>query len=208
MDFDLGINPDLPDVMVLDEIRLRQVLLNLVGNAVKFTDAGYIKLSVYLRYPLEDDHSMLDLIFEVEDSGIGIAEDQQDAIFEGFGQQAGQSHAQYGGTGLGLTITKRLVEMMGGEISVTSEPGKGSMFRVIISDIEVAAGSDLETQKAIVVDEDTVVFEPARILIVDDVVVNRDVVMGYLESYDFTFLEAETARKRLTPCGCITLTWC
>ncbi|MCP4106659.1 MAG: hypothetical protein GY749_14165, partial [Desulfobacteraceae bacterium] len=82
------------------------------------------------------------LIFSVEDTGIGMPENQKKLIFEAFTQQAGQSSAKYGGTGLGLTITRRLVEMMGGEISVESVPGKGSTFHVILKDVSTGTGGD------------------------------------------------------------------
>jgi PAS domain S-box-containing protein len=192
MDFILEIAPELPNVLVLDEIRLRQVLLNLVGNAVKFTDTGHIKLSVYLRYPLEDDDSMLDMFIEVEDTGVGISGEELDKIFDAF-----ESHSQYDGTGLGLAITKRLVEMMGGEISVTSEASKGSTFRTILSDVKVDVLSDLETQEESVVDARAIVFEPVTILIADDIAVNREVVRGYLDLHVFTILEAENGKKAL-----------
>ena len=192
LDFILEIAPELPNVLVLDEIRLRQVLLNLVGNAVKFTDTGHIKLSVYLRYPLEDDDSMLDMFIEVEDTGVGISGEELDKIFDAF-----ESHSQYDGTGLGLAITKRLVEMMGGEISVTSEASKGSTFRTILSDVKVGVLSDLETQEESVVDARAIVFEPVTILIADDIALNREVVRGYLDLNVFTILEAENGKKAL-----------
>jgi len=139
--FILEIDPDLPKVLVMDEVRLRQILLNLVGNAVKFTNEGTIKLSVKQKF-IDKNHSgategrptegrkaggawsdisairprQIDLIFSVEDTGIGIAQDHIESIFDAFEQQKGQSQSQFGGTGLGLAITKRLVQVMGGQI--------------------------------------------------------------------------------------------
>ena len=189
LDFIVDIDPGLPRALVLDEIRLRQILLNLVGNAIKFTDSGHVKLSARNKYP-EKAQNTLDLIIEVEDTGIGIPEDQIDKIFAAFEQQEGQIHSEYGGTGLGLAITKRLIETMGGEIYVTSEVGKGSTFHVTLKGMTVASVSDLEDQEEAEIDVDAVTFEPATILIADDVEVNRNLIIGYLEGYDFNFLEA------------------
>ena len=136
LEFHLDIAPDLPESLLLDEIRLRQVLLNLVGNAVKFTERGYIQLSVHKKYTKED-YSWLDLIVSVQDTGIGILEEHREQIFDAFKQRTGQDAAKYGGTGLGLAITKRLVEMMDGEISVESESGKGCTFFIRLKDVAV-----------------------------------------------------------------------
>ena len=194
IDFYVEVAPELPDVLVLDETRFRQILLNLVSNAVKFTDTGHVKITMFPRFPIEEDHSTLDLIFEVEDTGIGIPVDQQENIFDAFIQKTGQSQTQYGGTGLGLSITKRLVETMGGEVAVISEPGAGSTFMVTIK--AVAAGSAMDTRDT-GPEMNAVVFEPATVLIADDVAVNREVVRGYLEPYDFTILEAKNGQEAL-----------
>ncbi len=93
LEFIVDIDPNLPEALTLDETRLRQVILNLVGNAVKFTESGYIRLSVSTRNPNEADH-LLDLIFLVEDTGVGIPKDERDSIFDAFEQQKGQSHAK------------------------------------------------------------------------------------------------------------------
>ncbi len=196
IDFIIDIDESLPSVLILDEVRMRQVLLNLVGNAVKFTDGGYIKLSVYNRYP-EEDRSKLDLVFSIADTGIGIPEDQMEKIFDAFEQQKGQSFAQYGGTGLGLAITKKLIEMMKGEISVESEVGKGSTFNVVLKHVDVASVSKSELERELGIDVESVVFDHASILVVDDVAINRNLVNGYLEPYDFTIFEAENGEEAL-----------
>jgi len=128
------IDIDLPATLVLDQTRLRQVLFNLLGNAIKFTEQGDIKLSAHIRSQ-ENDSRKVDLIIAVADTGIGIPKDQQNVIFEYFQQQDGQTTRKYGGTGLGLAITKRLVEMMNGQISVRSE--QGSVFEITLRDVEV-----------------------------------------------------------------------
>lgn len=196
IDFIVEIDKDLPNILLLDEIRIRQVLFNLVGNAVKFTDKGFVKLSVNNTYP-DKDHSKLDLVFSVEDTGIGIPGDQLDKIFIAFEQQTGQKYAKYGGTGLGLAIAKRLVEMMKGEITVRSEVGKGTVFSVILRNIDVASVLKSELESKTRIDVNNIMFEHASVLIVDDVEFNRNMVNGFLEQYDFTIYEAENGEEAL-----------
>jgi len=130
------ISVNLPNRVSLDEDRVRQMLLNLVGNAVKFTEEGFVKVRAESS-PLPAGSRRTDLLFVVEDSGIGIRQDQQQRVFEAFQQQEGQSSRKFGGTGLGLAITKRLVEAMNGEISVHSRRGTGTVFRVLLKDVEI-----------------------------------------------------------------------
>jgi PAS domain S-box-containing protein len=123
------IDPIMPNQILIDEVRIRQILFNLVGNAVKFTPKGYIKVEVTVdRY--DKSTSQIDFTIKVEDSGIGIPKSQQLQIFEPFKQKEGQSNKHYGGTGLGLSITERLVEIMGGNIELLSEENVGSVFLV------------------------------------------------------------------------------
>ncbi len=189
IDFEVDVDLGLPKAIILDETRLRQVLFNLVGNAIKFTDSGYVKLAVTCRF-LEESQSSVDLIFSVEDSGIGIPEDQCESVFNAFEQQQGQSNAKYGGTGLGLAITKRLVNAMGGDISATSSVGKGSIFHVTLPKVLVATSADIEVSECLSIDFDAITFSHASILITDDIEVNRNLVRGYLDKYDFTLYEA------------------
>jgi CheY-like chemotaxis protein len=120
------ISPDVPTALVGDPTRLRQVLMNIAGNAVKFTESGEIAIGVDLVE--ETDDSVL-LVFHVADTGIGIAPEKIDSIFESFKQADGSITRRYGGTGLGLAISRQLVELMGGTIDVQSTPKKGSVFR-------------------------------------------------------------------------------
>lgn len=195
LDFLVDVDPSLPRGLLLDEIRLRQILFNIVGNAVKFTEKGYIKLELKKQYKT-DDHSSLDLIFIVEDTGIGIAGDQHELIFEAFKQPKGQIPVQYEGSGLGLSITRRLVEMMGGTVSVESEPGKGSTFKVIFNDVEVASmGEKAENEDTADVDIDSITFEKAVILIADDTESNRNLLKGFLNMPPFTLMEAKNGKE-------------
>ncbi|MCP4693141.1 MAG: response regulator [Desulfobacterales bacterium] len=179
--------------LLLDEIRLRQILLNLVGNAVKFTETGSIKISVQ-TLAREDAPDRVDFIFSVADTGIGIEEEQKNSIFNAFEQQNGQEHATYGGTGLGLAITRRLVEMMGGVISVSGEKGRGAVFTVTLKNVRKVDGPEVpEMERESVVG--AVVFDPAVVLIADDIRDNRLLLIGYMKDRGLSFIEAENGRE-------------
>ncbi|MCP4138263.1 MAG: ABC transporter substrate-binding protein [bacterium] len=194
IDLLLTVDPSLPPGLLLDEIRLRQVLLNLVGNAVKFTEKGQVKLSLGSFYP-DEETSHLDLIFSVEDSGIGIRPDQQDVIFQEFRQQEGQINAKYGGTGLGLAISKRLASIMNGTITVESEPGKGSTFKLILKHVSVASIIEKPSDAADNINLKAIEFDRASILLVDDIENNRSLIKGFLGSYNFIIHEAENGKE-------------
>ena len=115
-------DPEIPESLLLDEVRLRQILFNLIGNAVKFTERGYIKLSAKKIYTLKDKSS-LDFIIAVQDSGIGIAKKSLTKIFSAFKQQDSRSTKKYGGTGIGLAIVQKIVESYGGGIRVYYDGG-------------------------------------------------------------------------------------
>jgi signal transduction histidine kinase/CheY-like chemotaxis protein len=196
LEFHSDIASSLPESLILDEIRLRQVLINLVGNAVKFTEKGYIQLSVRSKYP-DQDRSRLDLVVSVQDTGIGIHADQQKEIFEAFTQQIGQRAEQFGGTGLGLTISKRIVELMGGKISLETSVGEGSTFFVTLNDIAVGSVSDTAGNKS-EFEPDSIIFEKATILIVDDVEANLDLLTSFLRDYGFNLLTAKDGSEAVT----------
>lgn len=130
----IDIDPVFPQNLCLDEMRFRQILLKLVGNAVKFTKAGYIRLSAHASKN-RNREKFVDFTFKVEDTGIGIPKNQRKEIFKTFEQVKGQDYADYGGTGMGLAITGKLVEMMGGRITVNGEQGKGSIFTVLVKNV-------------------------------------------------------------------------
>lgn len=203
LDFYIDIDEELPKSLLIDEVRLRQILFNLIGNAVKFTETGYIKLSLNKMFR-DDEKSSVDLIFGVEDSGIGIPKESHKAIFESFRQQEGQSTKKYGGTGLGLAITRRLVEMMDGVIKLTSTPGRGSKFEIILYNVRAASAP---ARPSIQENDDTngIIFKPAKILIVDDVEINRKLITEYFPGSKLEFfeagdgLEAVEKTKEVTP---------
>ncbi|HET6227646.1 MAG TPA: response regulator [Bacteroidia bacterium] len=124
------IDPQIPDHIIGDPTRLNQILINLVGNAIKFTEEGEIKIGVQLISETEED---VELRFSVHDTGIGIPADKLDSIFEGFTQATNETTRKYGGTGLGLTIVKQLVEQQGGQMKVESSVNKGSVFSFNLS---------------------------------------------------------------------------
>ncbi len=143
---EVSVDSRMPAAMMLDETRLRQVLFNLVGNAIKFTHEGgvTVRATATPRKPAgeepaadTDKRRWYRLVVTVADTGIGIPPDQQEQIFEAFEQQEGQNSRRYGGTGLGLAISRKLVRMMGGELNVESEPGSGSTFTVTLPRVEV-----------------------------------------------------------------------
>jgi signal transduction histidine kinase/CheY-like chemotaxis protein len=178
---------DIPDCLILDEVRLKQILFNLVGNAVKFTEKGFVRIEVQKRVSVGGG---IDLSITVEDSGIGIPAQYHADIFEAFKQKDGQSTKRFGGTGLGLSITKRLVEMMGGTITVQSEENKGSRFQIVIPHVSVVpAAAEPEALPSRVSDD--IVFDPACILVVDDLTLNRLLIKEYLAQTPLTIIEAE-----------------
>ncbi|MCP4109065.1 MAG: response regulator [Desulfobacteraceae bacterium] len=136
LDFQIEIDPALPERILSDKVRLRQILFNLVGNAVKYTDSGLVKL-VAQRDPESEE-----LVISVQDTGIGIPEDHEGRVFEAFIQYDQKNIGRYGGAGLGLAIAKRLVKMMGGKISLESTLGKRSVFQVMLGNVAVASAAD------------------------------------------------------------------
>lgn len=139
--FNMYIDSKIPKTVLIDEVRIRQILFNLVGNAVKFTDEGSISVSVQVSN-VNDKGNSLSLMFKVEDTGIGIPEDQQASIFNPFKQKDGQNNKKYGGTGLGLSISKRLVDIMKGTLTLSSIVKKGSTFTVEIPNIPFDKADD------------------------------------------------------------------
>ncbi|MFK5970877.1 MAG: ATP-binding protein [Candidatus Marithrix sp.] len=193
LEFILDIDETIPSVLKLDGVRLRQVLVNLIGNAIKFTETGYIKLNAKKVFSTANN---IDLLITVEDSGIGIPLDQQTIIFESFRQQNGQSNRQYEGTGLGLSISKHLVEMMNGKLSVTSKPGKGSKFTIILQKVNIATPKTnlmLDTHFS----SNNIIFNKSLILVVDDIKSNRNLVKEYLLPVNLEVISAENGQKAL-----------
>ncbi len=196
LQFYIEIDNEIPDTLLLDETRIRQVLLNLVGNAVKFTDKGYIRLSMKKHFSSPVYQDKINLAISVEDTGIGIQESDLESIFESFKQQHGQNNRKYGGTGLGLSISKRLAEMMNGRLTVESVVGKGSVFTIIIQNVNVSnlkpvSGNNNENQIT------KILFENKKVLIADDVDSNRIILKEILEKVGLQVVMAQNGFEAL-----------
>ncbi len=177
-------DPALPRILVVSPVHLRQVLFNVVGNAVKFTEKGSVcvTLRAWGRGP-----DTVDLAIEVRDTGIGIPPGQLETIFDAFHQVSGQDASRYGGTGLGLAICRRLAGMMGGELRVASTEGLGSTFTLLLHGVAVSSEDAVhEDLEAPFRGE----FLPATVLLVDDVRPNRELLKHFFESFPFRFEEA------------------
>lgn len=170
LEFVLSVDGSIPDSLIGDPLRIEQVIINLVSNAIKFTDQGYIHLSITLSDRVDDE---LTLAFTVKDSGIGMSSEQTARLFTSFSQADDSVTRKYGGTGLGLAICKQLCELMGGDISVVSKPGEGSQFTFNI--ITRKASEDVATVNMLDVSN-------LRALVVDDVEIARTVMCDSLEA--------------------------
>ena len=176
-----------------DPTRLRQVLLNLVGNAVKFTERGRITIRVTVK-PLQGE--ILEVRFEVEDTGIGIGEDKRAHLFQAFSQADSTTTRRFGGTGLGLAICKRLVEGMGGRIELDSEPGRGSTFRfsVLLGCGRAAALRDPPREIVAAV-------ASRRILLAEDNDLNRLLAVSMLKRMGHSVLAVENGMAAVAAAG-------
>jgi signal transduction histidine kinase/response regulator of citrate/malate metabolism len=187
--FTVTLGPNLPDYVMLDEVRLNQILFNLIGNAVKFTEKGFVRIYVENGNP-SPNPADIHLQIIVEDSGIGIPEQYHSEIFKAFRQKDGQSTKRFGGTGLGLSITKRLVEMMGGTITVDSKESQGSRFCISLPRVAVAP-ADSTTNAEMAFNPNEIFFNETTILIADDVASNRLLLKEFLRPSPITTMEAE-----------------
>lgn len=177
------IRTNVPDEVMGDPARLRQILINLVGNAVKFTENGEVLVDVELE---EESGGIAKLRFNIIDTGIGISEEDTKKLFNSFMQADASTTRKYGGTGLGLAIARELVMLMGGEISLKSEPGKGSAFSFFVNMPVVSSGSlgEYEHFK----------LNNKYVLVIDDNRSNRLIVKAYLEKAGCIVYEAESAQ--------------
>ncbi|MBE9067717.1 response regulator [Leptolyngbya cf. ectocarpi LEGE 11479] len=191
----------LPDVLLVDEVRLRQILFNLVGNALKFTEQGRVDIEVDCTPAVSQaGANTIDLKLSVTDTGIGIPADDQQLIFHAFSQSDGQSKRRYEGTGLGLAITHRLTHLMGGTITLDSQVGRGSTFTCCFPRVEVVQAmgqSSTETTSIAAVDNDFNQFPAMKILVADDIQSNRDLLAGYLSETIHTLIFAYDGQQTL-----------
>jgi signal transduction histidine kinase/CheY-like chemotaxis protein len=198
LDFRINLDPSVPPFLSFDALRLRQVLVNLIGNAVKFTREGHVHATLRIDARAATEDAVLHV--EVADTGIGIAGEQVGEIFRPFYQVESEQGRRFQGTGLGLSISDRLVNLMGGRMEVQSRLGKGSVFRVSIPVQRrmerVPAGLAADAGKAV----DFNRLSPAKILVVDDAPLNRELIRGYLQATHHQVLEAENGEQAVTLC--------
>lgn len=144
LELTLDTDQNIPRVLLIDDLRVRQILINLLSNAIKFTNRGSVRITSHLL-KLNSKLGTVDISFSVKDTGIGISNEYRKQLFEPFTQQQGQSFRKYGGTGLGLPIVKKLLEMMGGKIELFSQEGIGSEFVVKLFNVEAVLEDDSTT---------------------------------------------------------------
>ena len=184
LEFDCFIHPDIPCLLQGDPIRLNQILTNLAANAIKFTEKGEVAI---VAERVSEDEQRVGLRFSVRDTGIGIAKERQRVIFDGFTQADGSTTRKYGGTGLGLTISKQLIEMMGGKVGLESIEGEGSTFW-FLCDFEKQLKDGLVTGSP--ARDVWAAFEcersNARILVVEDDSANKEVVLLILKKLGYS----------------------
>ena len=183
----LFLPPSVPTKIIGDPGRLRQILVNLTGNSIKFTHQGEIVVRVE---QVAESRNRVRLKFNVQDTGIGIPFDKQNMIFKSFTQVDGSTTRKYGGTGLGTTICKKLVELMGGNIGFSSEEGKGTIFSFTL-DFKIQTVRDAAPV------EDHMDVSDLHVLVVDDIALNRDILTEYLKAWNCTSVEAENALSAL-----------
>lgn len=194
----MEISPATPDCLNGDPFRLEQILINLVGNAIKFTEQGAVCLAVRpADHPAAAaDHGRVLLTFSVTDSGIGLSNDQIDQLFEPFTQQDSSTTRRYGGSGLGLSICKRLTELMGGTIGATGAPGKGSTFRVTIPLGRGDEGRMRQQRPAATVSAETLQqIRGARLLVAEDNRINQQIIGILLEQLGIAVTLVDTGCK-------------
>ncbi len=201
LDLDIEIDAKMPPEIIIDETRLRQILVNLVGNAIKFTNKGYVKIIVdapILNKYQSEFATKINVRIQVEDSGIGISEEDITKIFESFRQVNVKEQKEMGGTGLGLAISKRLTEIMNGEISVESQKDAGSVFTVIFHDVPISFSADSKSDSRVELHEELEYeFTGGTILVADDEEMNRSLIKVCFENTAVTILEASNGHETI-----------
>ncbi len=188
LEFLIAAKPDIDTALIGDPLRLGQILINLANNALKFTEKGEIVIRID-TLP-HDNPEEVKLSFSVQDTGIGMTPEQQGRLFQAFSQADGSTTRKYGGTGLGLTISKRLVEMMNGEIGVSSEAGVGSTFHFTAI---FGRGRAAKSPRRIIPDH----LSQMRVLIVDDNATARDILTGFVKAFGFSCDEANSGEESI-----------
>ena len=192
LSFIIDIDKNLPNIIIIDSVRVRQILLNIIGNAIKFTNTGSITLKVQNEFT-NNENTKLNLKISVIDTGRGIPQEFQEKIFQAFEQTSADDAKVFAGTGLGLAICSKLVKLMHGTIKVHSEVQKGSEFIINLYDIKVGSSIKENKEEELV----KIKFHKANILVVDDVLENRKLVTATLANESFFFIEAHNGQEAL-----------
>lgn len=196
---DLVVSEKVPELLVGDSVCFSQIMMNLVGNSIKFTNEGTVRIMVR---PLEQLNGQIPIEIQVKDTGIGIPESLLESIFESFNQASKVTTYKFGGTGLGLSIVDQLVGRMDGTIAVESKEGEGTTFKVVIP---FETTSETKKQKTPVPENENTgaesgqneIPENTKILVVDDYLINRKIVKGMLEKMGITVDQAETGEEAI-----------
>ncbi len=195
----INIDEKLPKFLSIDELRLKQILINLINNALKFTEIGSVSINtttapVVNKETSKNETQKTKLIIEVKDTGIGISKKQTHIIYDSFRQVEGQITKKYGGTGLGLTITKRIIELMDGSILVESKIGEGSVFKIEFRNVEILPTEHIEVKNQ---EKSSTDLKKSKILHVEDVEDNRELIAAFLENENIELKEANTGIEAL-----------
>jgi signal transduction histidine kinase/ActR/RegA family two-component response regulator len=190
---------NLPRWILIDEQRLRQIIFNLLGNAIKFTDNGRVTLELSSTYTMAPICDHADLTITISDTGRGIPVEDLNLIFESFRQSYNSRRPKVGGTGLGLTISRRLAHLMGGQLSVQSIENKGSSFSLFLQNVQVS-DSENELQKRMLPDCGKVSYCESNILVVDDIADNRFLMREFTRYQGIVFHEASSGEETIRLC--------
>ncbi|MCL6259815.1 response regulator [Aquiflexum sp. TKW24L] len=188
--YELDFDPQIPEYLLGDSLRITQIIVNLMGNAIKFTETGGIKLSLKL---IHKEAEAVDIQISVQDSGIGIAEDRIKSIFENFQQATNDITKLYGGSGLGLTIAKQFVEGQGGTIKVASKLGKGSVFSFLLT----FPKTDYVLQNEEPITEIEINTKKVRVLVAEDVMLNQLLIKTLLDGFGFESVIAINGKQAI-----------
>lgn len=190
---ELSIDPKIPKILVFDTHRLKEILINLIGNAIKFTDDGFVKIIVKVA-STHKQLNTVDILVKVKDSGIGIPHEALDTIFNMFEQQENQDARKYGGTGLGLAISKKLALLMDGSLSVKSTLSKGSTFTLKLNHLEITSTCE---DASLSVQHNTIDFDEAVVLIADDIEQNRRLIKESFNGSNIKVVEAINGQEAI-----------
>lgn len=190
IDLKISVDDKVQGALMLDEVRLRQILFNLLSNALKFTHKGYIR--VHFKVISFDPY--YNLVITVEDTGIGIAKDQIENIFAAFTQHKDQINREYGGTGLGLTIVTKLLELMNGKIELKSDLNKGSVFTITLKELRASSKSQIKPELKY---KTELKFEASSILVTDDIELNRKLICEHLKETPLIIYQASNGQEAI-----------